>query len=126
MDINGLADRYLFISDTLDGAPFRSKLNLHVNSLLLLLFLHSPDMQQAGNDEQLYPGLLDLSSLPSVLVRREIDLCKMAENRAEAKQQQIQSGKRQSSKQSVQVRGCCDKFLLNLLDHYCVNIFELF
>lgn len=60
-------------------------------------------MQQAGNDEQLYPGLLDLSSLSNALDRREIDLCKMAENRAEAKQQQIQSGKRQSSKVSVQV-----------------------
>ena len=60
-------------------------------------------MQQSGTDEQLFPGLLDLSSLPNVLERREIDLGKMAENRAEAKQQQIQSGKRQSSKQSVQV-----------------------
>ena len=59
----------------------------------------SPDLQI--NQDTLYKGLLDLSSLPSNVQSKEISLVQLAENKAETKQ--VQSSKRQSQMPKYQV-----------------------
>ena len=56
-------------------------------------------MQQI--QELIYPGLLDLSSLSTVPVNKDIDLVRMAETKAETRQ--LQNSKRNSQQVKQQV-----------------------
>ena len=64
-----------------------------------MFLAYSPDLQI--NQDTLYKGLLDLSSLPSNVQSKEISLVQLAENKAETKQ--VQWSKRQSQMPKYQV-----------------------
>ena len=70
-----------------------------VKSQSPVFLAYSPDLQI--NQDTLYKGLLDLSSLPSNVQSKEISLVQLAENKAETKQ--VQSSKRQSQMPKYQV-----------------------